>query len=162
MSTSAVTEVKSAVGDANTQEAAVNDAAALDAYSQAVVRAVERVGPAVVSVVTEGTASPPSPRRMRRGSPFLHGTGSGVMITPDGYVLTNSHVVHNAGRIQVHLQDGRGLPAHVVGADPHSDLAVLRLPEGRYAGSGPRRLLGTARRGSSSSPSATRSGSRPR
>ncbi len=105
------------------------DAAAHDAYSQAVIQAVERVGPAVVSVVVEGSASRPASRQVRRGFPALRGGGSGVIITPDGYVLTNSHVVQDADRIRVHLQDGRDLPAHVVGADPHSDLAVLRLPE---------------------------------
>jgi S1-C subfamily serine protease len=114
---------------AETGDATAMDTAALDAYSQAVIRAVERVGPAVVSVAIEGSVATASSRRMRRGLPFLRGAGSGVIITPDGYVLTNSHVVQDAERMQVHLQDGRRLPAHLVGADPHSDLAVLRLPE---------------------------------
>ncbi len=105
------------------------DAAALDAYSQAVIRAVERVGPAVVSVASEGSGSPASPRRLRRGFPFLRGAGSGVIITPDGYVLTNSHVVQDADHLQVHLSDGRRLPAQLVGLDAHTDLAVLRVSE---------------------------------
>ncbi len=128
MSRSTVAEVDDAASGAP-RGAAPNDAAALDAYSQAVVWAVERVGPAVVSVVMEGSASQRSSRRVGRGFPVIRGGGSGVIITPDGYVLTNSHVVQDADRIRVHLQDGRDLPAHAVGADPHSDLAVLRLPE---------------------------------
>ncbi len=100
---------------------------ALDAYSQAVVHAVARVGPAVVSVAQSRRA----PERLqRRGLPELHGAGSGVVIAPDGYVLTNSHVVDGADRIRVHLQDGRDLPAEIIGDDPHTDLAVIRVPEG--------------------------------
>ncbi|MBI3998445.1 MAG: trypsin-like peptidase domain-containing protein [Armatimonadetes bacterium] len=100
---------------------------ALDAYSQAVVRAVERVGPAVVSV---GMARRAPERWQRRGLSELRGAGSGVIIAPDGYILTNSHVVQRADRIEVRLQDGRELQAHIDGADPHSDLAVIRVPEG--------------------------------
>ncbi len=103
------------------------EAEALDAYSQAVVRAVEHVGPAVVSV---GMARRAPERLARRGLPELRGAGSGVIIAPDGYVLTNSHVVASADRIRVHLQDGRDLPAQIIGDDPHSDLAVIRVPEG--------------------------------
>jgi len=100
--------------------------AALDAYSQAVVQAVERVGPAVVSVVV---ARPGSERMRRRGFPEFHGAGSGVIITPDGYILTNSHVVRGVSKIDVRLQDGRTLEARVVGEDPHTDLAVIRATE---------------------------------
>lgn len=99
---------------------------ALDAYSHAVVQAVERVGPAVVSV---GMARQAPERLRRRGMPELRGAGSGVIITPDGYILTNSHVVRAADRIEVHLQDGRELPVRVVGEDPHTDLAVVRVSE---------------------------------
>jgi len=101
--------------------------AALDAYSEAVVRAVERVGPSVVSV---GAARRAPERWQRRGLPELRGAGSGVIVAPDGYVLTNSHVVRTADRIEVNLQDGRTLAASVVGDDPHSDLAVIRVPDG--------------------------------
>ncbi len=101
--------------------------AALDAYSEAVVRAVERVGPSVVSV---GAARRAPERWQRRGLPELRGAGSGVMVAPDGYVLTNSHVVRAAERIEVSLQDGRTLAASIVGDDPHSDLAVIRVPDG--------------------------------
>lgn len=99
---------------------------ALDAYSQAVVQAVERVGPAIVSVVV---ARPGSERMRRRGFPEFRGAGSGVIITPDGYILTNSHVVRGVGKIEVRLQDGRTLEASVVGEDPHTDLAVIRVIE---------------------------------
>ena len=107
-------------------DAPVDEAQALDAYSQAVIRAVERVSPAVVSVSMARQA--PAPLR-HRGLPELHGAGSGVIIAPDGYILTNSHVVDGAERIEVHLQDDRQFPARLVGHDPHSDLAVLQVPE---------------------------------
>lgn len=97
-----------------------SDREALDAYSQAVIRAVERVGPSVVAVAVEGRRGP------RRPGPIMPGAGSGVVIAPDGYVLTNSHVVAGAARLYLHLQDGRRLDAQVVGSDPHTDLAMLR------------------------------------
>src|SRR5206468_4334295 len=108
-------------------EALPDEVDALDAYSQAVIRTVERVGPAVISL---GITQPaPEPYR-RRGIPQLHGAGSGVIIAPDGYALTNSHVVHAAHKVEVRLQDGRALPAELVGDDPYSDLALIRMPEG--------------------------------
>lgn len=104
----------------------VDDTEALDAYSRAVVGAVERIGPAVVSV---SVARQAPERFRRRGLPEFHGAGSGVIITPDGYVLTNSHVVRGAERIDLRLQDGRTLVGATVGDDPHSDLAVVRVQE---------------------------------
>jgi S1-C subfamily serine protease len=107
--------------------AVADDAPALDAYSAAVIGAAERVGPAVVSL---GMARPAPERFQRRGMSELRGAGSGVIIAPDGYILTNSHVVESASRIEARLQDGRILPAQLVGSDPYSDLAVIRTPEG--------------------------------
>ncbi len=103
-----------------------DDVEVLDAYSRAVISAVDLVGPAVVSV---SVARQAPERFRRRGMPEFRGAGSGVIITPDGYVLTNSHVVRGAERIELRLQDGRSLTGQTVGADPHSDLAVVRVSE---------------------------------
>lgn len=97
----------------------VDDAEVLDAYSRAVVSVVDVVGPAVVSV-TIG-------RRDQDGRPGATGAGSGVIVAPDGYVLTNSHVVHGAGRLEATLTDGRTLPAGLIGEDASTDLALIRL-----------------------------------
>jgi S1-C subfamily serine protease len=93
----------------------------LDAYSQAVVGAVEHVGAAVVSIYVGGAGE----EARTRG-----GAGSGVVVTPDGYVLTNEHVVQNTQEARVAFVDGRSVPAVVVGKDPSTDLAVLRAQAG--------------------------------
>ncbi|HEV2359336.1 MAG TPA: trypsin-like peptidase domain-containing protein [bacterium] len=103
------------------------DAEALDAYSRTVIAVVERVGPAVVSLAT---TRPLPERYRRRGAPAMHGAGSGVVIAPDGFIMTNSHVVRGAEQIEARFADGRALPANVVGDDPYGDLAVLRVPDG--------------------------------
>jgi S1-C subfamily serine protease len=96
----------------------------LDAYSRAVVRAVEEVGPSVVNIEAHLTAGGTKRRsRDREGG----GSGSGFLFTPDGLVLTNSHVVHHATYIEVTLQDGRHVIATPVGDDPDTDLAVIRI-----------------------------------
>lgn len=95
----------------------LSSAEPLDAYSAAVVGAVEQVGPAVVSVYTGGAEE----AARARG-----GAGSGVVVTPDGYLLTNEHVVQRVQEARVSFVDGRTVTAVVAGRDPATDLAVLR------------------------------------
>jgi S1-C subfamily serine protease len=102
-----------------------DDSAILDAYSGAVIGALERVAPAVTFIeVAEGSTPGRSGGRSRAGR---HATGSGFLFTPDGYLLTNSHVVHGAERLIVRLNEEPGVEAELVGNDPDSDLAVLRI-----------------------------------
>jgi len=104
--------------DAAASATNLRDAALLDAYSSAVSGAVERASPAVVHVrVARG--------RNRRGP--REGTGSGFIVTPDGYVVTNSHVAGSADAIEVTLPDGRVAAGESVGDDPDSDLAVVKV-----------------------------------
>lgn len=94
------------------------DVELLDAYSRAVITVVAKVGPAVVSVSVNKLD--PS------GESTPAGAGSGAVITPDGYILTNDHVVQNSKRLQATFQDGTSVEATLVGADPATDLAVIR------------------------------------
>src|SRR5437016_3129522 len=100
------------------------DGELLDAYSSAVVGAAQRVSPSVVFIDVE---MPPQPGRGPQRQGQGHGSGSGFIFTPDGFILTNSHVVHDAMKIDVTVQDGTKLPARIVGDDPQSDLAVIHI-----------------------------------
>jgi S1-C subfamily serine protease len=101
--------------------AGAQDDALLDAFSTAVTDVVDRVGPAVVKVEAK-----PNPRARRPS-----GHGSGVLISPDGLALTNSHVVQGARDMRLTTPDGRTLEAQVLGDDPDTDLAVLRAADAR-------------------------------
>jgi len=98
----------SSVANGKTEETG-SDHDFLDAYSRAVMRVVEKVGPAVVSITAAG------------------GGGSGSIITPDGFVLTNNHVVEKASQVEVILTEGDRYNAQIVGVDPATDLAVVRI-----------------------------------
>jgi S1-C subfamily serine protease len=94
---------------------ATSDAGLLDAYSQAVTSTVRQAGPAVVHI------------QARSGKKGGGGTGSGFLISPDGFVMTNSHVIHGADEVRTQTPDGRESQAEVIGDDPDTDLAVLRI-----------------------------------
>lgn len=96
-----------------------SDYSLLDEYSRTVVGAVDRVAPAVANIEIQ--------QRSKNHPSHIGGTGSGFVIAPDGFILTNSHVVHSATRIVVNLSDGRDYPAQLIGDDPETDLAVIRI-----------------------------------
>src|SRR5207237_9859361 len=88
-------------------------------YSTVLNRAFERIAPSVLKIDVTLAARGRQPERQ--------GSGSGFIFTPDGFALTNSHVVHGANKISVSLADGRRVAATLVGEDPHTDLAVIRV-----------------------------------
>ena len=119
-----------ALSAATAENTADHDQVLLDAYSNAVIDVTERVGPAVVRVET-GAKTPNARERS--------GLGSGIVISPDGLVLTNSHVVGHSKHIRLRDTEGVVTDARVLGADPDTDLALLRADgarELRYAGLG--------------------------
>jgi S1-C subfamily serine protease len=127
--------------DAANTSTTADDGGLLDAYSSAVVNAVERVAPSVVKIDVankrNGSDAPAGRSRWRRSE---QGSGSGFVFTPDGLILTNSHVVHGRGSISVLFADGQTHEGDIVGDDPDTDLAVIRvgathLPSVRFANS---------------------------
>ncbi len=113
-------------------QAQASDVELLDAYSRAVVAVADAVGPSVVSITTA--------QRSNGGGRQPTGAGSGVILAPDGYILTNSHVVRDAQQLEVTLTDGWRLEASIVGQDPATDLAVIRA----YATDLPYATLGSS------------------
>src|SRR5688572_29479918 len=111
-------ETVDAIDAASGIASANDDDDLLDAYSRTVAGVAERVGPAVVRVAAHAASG-------------AGGTGSGVVISPDGLVLTNSHVIQGARRAELAMPDGRVLGARLVGDDPDTDLALLRAEDGR-------------------------------
>ncbi|HEY9773558.1 MAG TPA: trypsin-like peptidase domain-containing protein [Planktothrix sp.] len=95
-----------------------DDAQLLDAYSRSVIAAQESVSPSVVYIHVRSDSKSGRPQE---------GGGSGFVFTPDGYIFTNSHVVHGAQTIEVTLADGRTLPARFIGEDEDTDLAVIQI-----------------------------------
>jgi S1-C subfamily serine protease len=96
-----------------------------DAYSRAVMGAAESVSPAVVNIEVAHSSGRPAGNSRNPDAPA--GSGSGFIVAPDGYIITNSHVVHRASRISVTLSDGRKSAAELIGDDPDTDLAVIRI-----------------------------------
>jgi S1-C subfamily serine protease len=113
--------VSTATQPLSSQPVPREDSELLDAYSRAVTDVVKQVGPSVVNIEVFGVDPRDPQQRMRR-----RGAGSGFVFTPDGFVLTNSHVVHGARKIEITLNNGDRFDAQLIGDDPDTDLAVIR------------------------------------
>src|SRR3989442_14808157 len=98
----------------------------MDAYSSAVITAAEKVSPSVVYIEVEQRVSKRRPN-IPRMPQERRGSGSGFIFTPDGFILTNSHVIHGAKKIEVTLPDGHKHQADLLGDDPDTDIAVIRI-----------------------------------
>ena len=109
---------RSSPGRCEVRETEKTDVELLDAYSRAVINVVEAVGPAVVGISIG--------RETTEEAYLKTGAGSGMIIAPDGYILTNDHVVHQAEQLTATLADGGKLAAILVGTDPGTDLALIR------------------------------------
>jgi S1-C subfamily serine protease len=109
--------VENSSGGSSPAGVSLNDDQLLDAYSKTVSRAAAAVSPAVVNIQVKNAAAG------RRGE----GGGSGFIIAPDGFILTNSHVVHGAKSIEVNLPDAQSFSGTLIGRDPETDLAVIRI-----------------------------------
>jgi S1-C subfamily serine protease len=121
----------------SSRSASNDDSALLDAYSRAVVSAAERVSPAVVKIDVRRRVQPRG-----TGPREIGGSGSGFVFTPDGLILTNSHVAGGASKLIVTFNDGQSADADLVGDDPHTDLAVIRVSGNKL----PAVTLGSSRR----------------
>ncbi len=108
-------------------QSAPNDDGLLDSYSQSITRVVAKIGPAVVNIRVH-KASHEGRRGQESG-----GSGSGFVIAPDGFILTNSHVVHGADKLEVTLADGQVFAGDLAGEDPETDLAVVRINASQLA-----------------------------
>ena len=120
-------EANAIEADASKSSARPVDSLLLDDYSRTVVAAVDRVAPAVINIEIK------QQRNSRQGPHEVGGSGSGFVIAPDGFILTNSHVVHQATAIAVNLPDGREYPGQLIGDDPDTDLAVIRIDASNLA-----------------------------
>ncbi len=105
-------------------QTSASDAELLDSYSRTVTGVADKISPSVVNIEVQHKVPSRRPNRVPQES---HGSGSGFIFTPDGLILTNSHVVHGSSKIEVTLLDGRRCTADLIGDDPDTDLAVIRI-----------------------------------